>query len=87
MTAGTITFSNLGEGMSDTLTSLIYPPQVAIIGCGAPADRPHVVDGDILVRRLMNVTVAGDHRVSDGRRASRFLGKFARVVETLEGLR
>lgn len=86
MTSGTITFSSLGEDTSDTLTSLIYPPQVAIVGCGAPTDRPHVVDGKIVVRRLMNVTVAGDHRVSDGRSASQFLVRLKRILETLEGL-
>ena len=86
MTFGTITLSSLGEETSDTLTSLIYPPQVAIVGCGAPVVRPHVVDGAIAIRRVMNVTVAGDHRVSDGRRASQFLVKLARRLETLEGL-
>ncbi|MHA1559766.1 MAG: dihydrolipoamide acetyltransferase family protein [Alphaproteobacteria bacterium] len=86
MTSGTITFSSLGEDTSDTLTSLIYPPQVAIVGCGAPTDRPHVVDGNVVVRRLMNVTVAGDHRVSDGRSASQFLVRLKRILETLEGL-
>ncbi len=86
MTDATVTLSNLGEDTSDALTSLIYPPQVAIIGCGAPLDRPHVVNGRIEIRRLMNVTVAGDHRVSDGRRASQFLGRFARRLETPEEL-
>lgn len=87
MASGTVTLSSLGEDTSDTITPLIYPPQVAIIGCGAPLQRPHIVEDKIVVRRLMNVTVAGDHRVSDGRRASQFLGRLARTIETLEGIR
>jgi pyruvate dehydrogenase E2 component (dihydrolipoamide acetyltransferase) len=86
LTDATVTFSNLGEGTSDTLMPLIYPPQVAIIGCGASATRPWVVEGAIAVRRIINVTVAGDHRVSDGRRASRFLSRLAELLENPEAL-
>lgn len=70
---GTVTLSNLGERTADALMPLIYPPQVAIIGCGQIAQRPWVSEGAIVIRSLMTVTVAGDHRVSDGRRAAQFL--------------
>ncbi len=72
----TVTFSNLGERTADTLMPIIYPPQVAIIGCGQIVRRPWVKDGEVHVRQVMSVTVAGDHRVSDGRSAARFLSRF-----------
>ena len=71
----TVTFSNLGERTADTLMPIIYPPQVAIIGCGQIVSRPWVKDGEIQIRQVMSVTVAGDHRVSDGRSAARFLSR------------
>ncbi len=71
----TVTFSNLGERTADTLMPIIYPPQVAIIGCGQIVSRPWVKDGEVHVRQIMSVTVAGDHRVSDGRSAARFLSR------------
>ena len=73
MMEGTVTLSNLGERTADTLLPLIYPPQVAIIGCGQIAPRPWIEGGTVVARQLMTVTVAGDHRVSDGRRAAQFL--------------
>ena len=71
----TVTFSNLGERTADTLMPIIYPPQVAIIGCGQIVSRPWVKDGEVHVRQIMSITVAGDHRVSDGRSAARFLSR------------
>jgi pyruvate dehydrogenase E2 component (dihydrolipoamide acetyltransferase) len=73
MAEGTVTLSNLGERTADALLPLIYPPQVAIIGCGQISSRPWIEDGTVVARQLMTVTVAGDHRVSDGRRAAQFL--------------
>jgi pyruvate dehydrogenase E2 component (dihydrolipoamide acetyltransferase) len=86
LTDATATFSNLGEGTSDSLMPLIYPPQVAIIGCGAAAMRPWVVDNAVVARRLLNATVAGDHRVSDGRRASQFLSRLDQLLQKPEDL-
>jgi pyruvate dehydrogenase E2 component (dihydrolipoamide acetyltransferase) len=81
LTDATATFSNLGEGTSDVLMPLIYPPQVAIVGCGAAAARPRVINGSVVARQLINVTVAGDHRVSDGRRASQFLSRLDQLLQ------
>lgn len=86
MTDGTVTLSNLGEGSADTVLPLIYPPQVAIIGCGAATPRPWAIGDAVDVRRVMNVTVAGDHRVSDGRRAAQFLIRLAQLLEHPEDL-
>lgn len=80
----TVTFSNLGERTADTLMPIIYPPQVAIIGCGQIVSRPWVKDGEVQVRQVMSVTVAGDHRVSDGRSAARFLSRLEQRLTTPE---
>jgi pyruvate dehydrogenase E2 component (dihydrolipoamide acetyltransferase) len=86
LTDATATFSNLGEGTSDSLMPLIYPPQVAIVGCGAAAMRPWVANGAVVARRLVTVTVAGDHRVSDGRRAGQFLSRLDQILQKPETL-
>ena len=86
MSDPTVTVSILGEGTADTLQPVIYPPQVAIIGCGAARERPWVVAGSLAIRRVMRVTVAGDHRVSDGRAAARFLNRLDAVLQEPETL-
>lgn len=83
---GTVTLSNLGENSADSITPLIYPPQVAIIGCGQIAQRPWTSGGDLAVRPLMTITVAGDHRVSDGRSAAKFLLRFGQLLQKPEAL-
>lgn len=86
LSEGTVTFSNLGEATADEVLPIIYPPQVAIIGCGKIAERPWVSEGSIVVRRTLTVSVAGDHRVSDGRRAARFLSRFEELLKSPEAL-
>ena len=82
----TVTFSNLGEHTADTLMPIIYPPQVAIIGCGQIVSRPWVKNEEVQVRQIMSVTVAGDHRVSDGRSAARFLSRLEKRLTKPEDL-
>lgn len=84
LSGASVTFSNLGENTADTLMPIIYPPQVAIIGCGQIATRPWVKDGEVLIRQIMSITVAGDHRVSDGRSAARFLSRLEKHLATPE---
>ncbi|GGX77316.1 dihydrolipoamide acetyltransferase component of pyruvate dehydrogenase complex [Vogesella alkaliphila] len=61
-----ITLTNLGERGAESVLGVIYPPQVAIIGFGRVQPRPWVVDGQLAVRPLLNVSLAADHRVTDG---------------------
>lgn len=86
LSQGTVTFSNLGEETADSILPLIYPPQVAIIGCGQIAERPWVDHGTVVVRQTLTVSVAGDHRVSDGRRAAQFLTHFQQLLDNPEKL-
>jgi pyruvate dehydrogenase E2 component (dihydrolipoamide acetyltransferase) len=82
----TISLSILGEATADSLFPIIYPPQVAIIGCGAVRLRPWIVDDKVVPRQTLAVTVAGDHRVSDGRAAGRFLNRLDQLLNEPEKL-
>jgi pyruvate dehydrogenase E2 component (dihydrolipoamide acetyltransferase) len=82
----TITVSSLGERGVDTLYGVIYPTQVAIVGFGTPVMRPWVVDGLIGPRRIVSVTLAGDHRVTDGHRGALFLKAIEDQLLEPEGL-
>jgi pyruvate dehydrogenase E2 component (dihydrolipoamide acetyltransferase) len=81
ITDATVTLSSLGEGAVEAITPRIYPPQVAIIGCGAVLDRPWAEHGEVVVRKVMSFTLAGDHRVSDGRRGARFLNRLETLLQ------
>jgi pyruvate dehydrogenase E2 component (dihydrolipoamide acetyltransferase) len=86
LSASTATLTNLGEETADSVQPLIYPPQVAIIGCGQIIERAWVQERAISARRTMTVTVGGDHRVSDGRSASRFLIALTELLQHPERL-
>ncbi|MCL5778299.1 2-oxo acid dehydrogenase subunit E2 [Limibaculum sp. FT325] len=86
MTDGTVTVSSLGERGADSLTGVIYPPQVALVGFGTPARRPWVMGDSVVPRTLVTVTLAADHRASDGRQGARFLAGIDRLMQDPEGL-
>jgi pyruvate dehydrogenase E2 component (dihydrolipoamide acetyltransferase) len=69
---GTFTITSAGKSAGLLTTPLINHPQVAIFGVYRIADRPVVRDGEIVVRRVGNVSVTFDHRVIDGKRAADF---------------
>jgi pyruvate dehydrogenase E2 component (dihydrolipoamide acetyltransferase) len=81
ITQGTITISSLGETGVDALFGVIYPPQVALVGFGAPRVRPMVRDGTVQPRLAVTATLAADHRVSDGRRGALFLAEIDRLLQ------
>jgi len=81
ITRGTITVSSLGESGVDALFGVIYPPQVALVGFGAPRLRPMVRDGAVEPRLAVTATLAADHRVSDGRRGALFLAEIDRLLQ------
>lgn len=82
----TLTISSLGDRGVDTLFGVIYPPQVAIVGFGKPAVRPWVVDGSLAARAVVTITLAADHRVSDGHRGALFLADIGRRLQAPEAL-
>lgn len=83
---GTITVSSLGERGVETLYGIIYPPQVAIVGFGMPVWRAWASDGMVGPRRVVSMTLAGDHRVSDGHRGALFLNAIEDLLSNPETL-
>ena len=85
-TQGTITISSLGETGAEAMTGVIFPPQVALVGIGSPNKRPWVVDGQVVPRTVVTLTISADHRVSDGRQVARFISVFEKLMKTPEEL-
>jgi len=69
---GTFTVTSAGKSAGLFTTPLINHPQVAIFGVYRIAERPVVREGEMVVRRMGNVSVTFDHRVIDGKRAADF---------------
>jgi pyruvate dehydrogenase E2 component (dihydrolipoamide acetyltransferase) len=86
MSDPTITVSSLGERGVDALHGIIYPPQVAIIGFGKVSTRPWVVDGAIGPRSVVTMTLAADHRVTDGHAGALFLAEIGKLLQEPEKL-
>ena len=86
ITSATITLTSLGERGVEGVTPIIFPPQVAIVGCGATVERPWVVDGEVVARPAMRVTLGADHRVSNGHQGARFLRTLDRLLQEPEKL-
>jgi pyruvate dehydrogenase E2 component (dihydrolipoamide acetyltransferase) len=79
---GTFTVTSAGRSAGVFTTTLLNHPEVAILGVHRIDDRPVVRDGEIVVRRVGNVSVTFDHRVIDGKRAADFgLAVIARLEQ------
>ena len=83
---GTITVTNLGEQGVESVFGVIYPPQVALVGFGKIVERPVAANGMLGIRPMIEVTLAADHRVSDGHRGGRFLLSIDRLLQEPEKL-
>jgi pyruvate dehydrogenase E2 component (dihydrolipoamide acetyltransferase) len=82
LAAPTIILTSLGDASVDAVFPIIQPPQVAIVGAGAIAARPWVVDGAVVPRQVLTLSLGADHRVTDGRLGAQFLAKLAqRLVD------
>ena len=86
MSDPTITVTNLGDKGVDTVFGVIYPPQVAIVGFGAPAQRVCAVDGGIRIGTTVQASLSADHRASDGHRGALFLAEIDRLLQQPEAL-
>ncbi len=83
----TLTITSLGERGAETVLPVIYPPQVAMVGFGRIVTRPWVdEEGGLLARPLVRVSLAADHRASDGHVGSRLLAAIEDVLQKPESL-
>ena len=78
---GTFTLSNLGMFGVDQFQAIINTPQSAILAVGRVRERPVAVDGAVLVRPTLHLTLSLDHRLLDGAQGARFLERVARLIE------
>ena len=78
-TGATFSVSNLGMFGIHEFTAIINPPEAGILAVGGIDDTPVAVDGEVVVRPRMRITMSCDHRVIDGAQGSRFL-------QTLKGM-
>jgi pyruvate dehydrogenase E2 component (dihydrolipoamide acetyltransferase) len=82
MRGGTFTVTSAGKAAGLFVTPLINHPEVAILGVHRIEERPVVRDGEVVVRRIGNISVTFDHRVIDGKRAADF---GLAVIDRLQG--
>jgi pyruvate dehydrogenase E2 component (dihydrolipoamide acetyltransferase) len=81
LASGTFTLNNYGSFGVDGSAAIINHPQVAILGVGRIIDRPWVVDGELAIRKLTQLSLVFDHRVCDGGTAAGFLRFVADAFE------
>ncbi|GAA1267398.1 dihydrolipoamide acetyltransferase family protein [Arthrobacter pascens] len=79
--SGTFTLNNYGVFGVDGSAAIINYPEVAILGVGRIIDKPWVVNGELAVRKVTELTLTFDHRVCDGGTAGGFLRYIADAIE------
>lgn len=80
MTGGTITITNVGVFGVDGGTPILNPGEAAILALGQVRQMPWVVDGGLAVRDVVQLTLAFDHRIVDGRLAGEFLADVSAML-------
>ena len=82
LSGGTFTITNLGMFDVDGFTPIINQPQAAILGVGRIVAKPVAAAGDeIIVRRMITLSLSFDHRIVDGGPAARFLQRIKQLIE------
>jgi pyruvate dehydrogenase E2 component (dihydrolipoamide acetyltransferase) len=82
LSGGTFTVNNYGVFGVDGSAAIINHPEVAILGLGRIVDKPWVVDGELAVRKVSQLTLTFDHRACDGGTAGGFLRYVADCAES-----
>ncbi|MBK9079191.1 MAG: 2-oxo acid dehydrogenase subunit E2 [Hyphomicrobium sp.] len=83
MTAGTFTITNIGLTRVRFFTPILNIPQVAILGVGETSLRPWVVNGQIVPRPIMGLSLTFDHRAVNGSPAGQFLTDLCTAIEQM----
>ena len=78
---GTFTISNLGMFGIERFIAVLNPPQAAILAVGSTEEKPVVVDGQVVVRPRLELTLTCDHRAIDGATGAQFLGDVKAFLE------
>ncbi len=78
---GGFSISNLGMFGIDNFNAIVNPPQSCILAVGQGVEKPVVIDGDIAIATIMNVTLSSDHRSVDGAVGAEFLKALRNYIE------
>jgi pyruvate dehydrogenase E2 component (dihydrolipoamide acetyltransferase) len=81
MRGGTFTITNIGGIGGEYATPIINYPEVGILALGAIKDKPRVVDGDIVPRKVLTLSLTFDHRIVDGATGARFTNRVKELLE------
>jgi pyruvate dehydrogenase E2 component (dihydrolipoamide acetyltransferase) len=81
VTGGTITITNLGMYGVDASTPIINPPEVAILGVGRIVPELALVEGQMVAREVMTLSLTVDHRIVDGAPGAQFLQTLVGLLE------
>ncbi|MGE8115080.1 dihydrolipoamide acetyltransferase family protein [Pseudomonas sp.] len=81
LSGSTITLTSLGALGGIVSTPVVNTPEVAIVGVNRIVERPVVIDGQIVVRKMMNLSSSFDHRVVDGMDAAQFIQAVRGLLE------
>ncbi|MFC7205179.1 dihydrolipoamide acetyltransferase family protein [Haloferax namakaokahaiae] len=81
MRDGTFTITNVGGIGGEYATPIINYPEVGILALGAIKEKPRVVDGEIVPRNVLTVSLSFDHRIVDGALAARFTNRIKEILE------
>jgi 2-oxoisovalerate dehydrogenase E2 component (dihydrolipoyl transacylase) len=82
LSGSTLTLSSLGPLGGIAATPVINRPEVAILCPNKVVERPVVKDGQIVIAKIMNMSISCDHRVVDGHDAASFVQAVKKLVET-----
>ena len=81
LTGSTFTITSTGNVGGFLATPIINFPEVAIMGIHVIKDRPVVRDGEIVIRKMVNISLSFDHRVIDGATGAQFTNLVKRYLE------
>ncbi|MDD0972663.1 dihydrolipoamide acetyltransferase family protein [Pseudomonas fontis] len=81
LSGSTITLTSLGALGGIASTPVVNTPEVAIVGVNRMVERPMVINGQIVIRKMMNLSSSFDHRVVDGMDAALFIQAIRGLLE------
>lgn len=81
LSGGTFTISNLGARGISSFRAVINPPECGILALAATIKTPVVIDDEIVIRPMMNITLSFDHRIVDGDYAAQFVAYIGKLLE------
>jgi pyruvate dehydrogenase E2 component (dihydrolipoamide acetyltransferase) len=82
LSGGTFTITNLGMYGVDLFMPIINPPEAAILAVGQIVNKPAAEGKEIVIKPIMTLSLAYDHRIVDGAPAAQFLEEIKKTLET-----